>query len=180
MRKFFAVAVLLSAGTTSAQTTQQWTPGWDNLTEPLNFTESSVTWSVPSGSTNLVVTYKLVGATPTQLYQVGVHIFCTTFPATLGQFPTHTINGVCQPLTAQSVTASVAWLELGLVLTDIHGDGFKGIVVGPITPGTYNVEFNVRNGAGCDVTGGGGNSECTVDFQSPGPTFGTTTTITVP
>jgi hypothetical protein len=177
MRKSFMVAVFLSAGAISAQTTQQWTPGWDNFSQPLNFTKSSVTWSVPSGSTNLVVAYKLAGAIPTKVYQVGLHIFCTTFPATFGQFPTNLVNGTCMPTSRQGVSASVAPVELGGILTDIHGDGYKEIVVGPITPGTYNVEFDVRDGAGCLVKGGGG--DCTVDFQSPGPIFATTTTITV-
>jgi hypothetical protein len=59
------------------------------------------------------------------------------------------------------------------------GTGSVKIVVGPIAPGTYNLEFDARDGAGCRVTGGGTNPTCLIDFQSPGP-FGTATTIVVP
>ena len=76
--------------------------------------------------------------------------------------------------------ATTATIELGVVLTDINGDGSFTVVIDPIAAGTYDVEFQARNGAGCDVTGGAGDqeSDCNVDFQSPGP-FGTTTTITI-
>ena len=178
MRQFFLVALLLSASTTFAQTTQQWAPGWDTLNEPLNFTKSSVTWWVPIGTPHhLVVSYHLVGATPNKLYQVGVHIFCSTFPATFGQFPSLWV-GTCPPVTRQGVTATVTAAEMGAILTDIHGNGYKQIIVGPVASGTYNLEFHVRNGAGCDVSGGG--RECAVAFQSPGPVFGTPTTIILP
>jgi hypothetical protein len=79
------------------------------------------------------------------------------------------------------VTASAVTIELGVVTTDIHGNGTFTVVIGPVAAGTYNVEFQARNGAGCDLIGGAGNqqSDCEDDFQSPGP-FGTTTTITIP
>src|SRR5215469_16732348 len=104
-----ALALLLSVGT-SAAVTQKWTLGWDNFSEPLNLTSSSVTWSVSSVSSTsfLTVTFKLVGATPSKLYQMSIHFFCTTFPATFGQFPTESNNGACVPITRQSVTSSVA------------------------------------------------------------------------
>src|SRR5215831_11090593 len=84
---FMTAALLLSAATTSAATTQAWTAGWDNFTEPLDFTHSSITWSV-SSTARLTITYKLVGAKPSKLYQVGLHILdCSTYPANFGQFP---------------------------------------------------------------------------------------------
>ena len=64
---------------------QTWTAGWDNLLEPLNFTQSNITWSVNATTRKLTINFKLVGATPSKLYQVGIHIFCNTFPATFGQ-----------------------------------------------------------------------------------------------
>jgi hypothetical protein len=68
----------------------------------------------------------------------------------------------------------------GNVTTDIHGNGYFMVVIGPVAAGTYDVEFQARDGAGCNLIGGAGNGpNCADDFQSPGP-FGTTTTITVP
>lgn len=83
-------------------------------------------------------------------------------------------------MTRQGVTKAVVAIEMGVVTTDIHGNGSFKVVVGPITSDTYDLEFTVRNGAGCNLIGGAGNgSDCAVDFQSPGP-FGTATTIIVP
>jgi hypothetical protein len=56
------------------------------------------------------------------------------------------------------------------VTTDIHGNGCFTVVVGPIASGTYDVEFDARDGAGCNLTGGASNgSDCASDFQLPGP-----------
>jgi hypothetical protein len=185
MKRIFLVAfaLLLSVSTLAAKT-QKWTDGWDNFSEPLNLTNSSVTWSVASVSSTskLTVTFTLVGATPTKLYQMSLNFFCTTFPATFGQFPTEeNSNGTCITFTRQGVTKSAAEVEVGVVFTDIHGNGTFTVVIGPVPSGTYRLEFFARNGAGCNVNGGGGNGAdiCEADFQSPGP-FGTATTITVP
>jgi len=167
------------AQTATAPTNQKWTKGWDNFGEPLNLTSSKITWSV-STARNLTVTFKLVGAKPSKLYQVGINFFCTTFPATFGQFPVDGGGGTCMSITRQGVTKTVAGLELGVVTTDRLGNGSFTVVVGPIASGTYVLEFQARDGAGCDLAGGAGNgSDCADDFQSPGP-FGTATTITVP
>jgi len=178
---FLALALLLTLGAASAQTTTQlWTTGWDNFTEPLDLTHSNVKWSLATGR-KLTVTFTLVGATPNKLYQVGLHIFCATPPGTLGQFPTNPATGNCFQQTRQGVTASVASVEMGVVTTDLLGKGSFKVTVGPIASGTYEVEFSMRNGAGCNLIGGGGNGGpiCEVDFQSPGP-FGTTTAIIIP
>ena len=169
--------LLLSASTASEATTLKWTAGWDNFSEPLNYNKSKISWSVNPGTSKLSVLFTLVGATPSKLYQVGIVPFCTTFPATFGRFPVDHGGGTCTQETRQGVTATTATIELGVVLTDINGDGSFKVVIGTISEGTYDVEFQARNGAGCDVTGGAG--DCEVDFQSPGP-FGTTTTITIP
>jgi hypothetical protein len=183
MKRIFllVVAVLLSAATASATATvQKWTAGWDNFGEPLNYKKSHVSWSVNPTTHKLSVTFTLVGATPSKLYQVGIDFFCTTFPANFGQFPVDGGGGTCTQLTRQSVTATLATVELGVVTTDIHGNGSFTVVIGPVAAGTYDVEFQARDGAGCNLIGGAGNgSDCADDFQSPGP-FGTTTTITVP
>jgi len=54
------------------------------------------------------------------------------------------------------------------------------VVIGPIAAGSYVLEFQTRDSVGCNLIGGDGNSDCADDFQSPGPTFGDTTTITIP
>jgi hypothetical protein len=176
-----AVAVLLAVGTASASTMQKWAAGWDNFGEPLNYTRSKISWSVSPTTHKLSVTFTLVGATPSKLYQVGINIFCTTFPATFGQFPVDGGGGTCQTLTRQGVTKTLVAVELGVVTTDMNGNGSFMVSIGPVAAGTYDVEFQARNGAGCNLIGGAGNqqSDCEDDFQSPGP-FGTTTTITVP
>jgi hypothetical protein len=180
MKKLFvvtAVLLLSASGVSATPTKQLWTAGWDNFGEPLNYTTSNVQWSVNPTSRKLTITYTLAHATPSKLYQVNVHIFCTTFPSTFGQFPVAGGGGTCQTITKQGVTASVLAVEFGVVTTDLHGNGKFAVVVGPITAGTYNVEFIARDGAGCNLIGGG--SDCAADFQSPGP-FGTTTAITIP
>ena len=174
-----AVLLLLVGAASAAATTQKWTPGFDNFNEPLNYKTSHVSWSVNSTTSKLTVTFILMGATPSKLYQVDVHIFCDTFPAAFGQFPA---AGTCQPITRQGVTKSAVAVEFGVVTTDIHGNGSFRVVVGPIASGSYDLEFVARNGAGCNLTGGGGTNPdtCDGDFQSPGPTFGDATTITIP
>jgi hypothetical protein len=171
------MAMLLASATVSAEEpvhTQKWTPGWDNFHEPLNYKKSSLMWSVDSSNRTLTVTYLLVGATPNKLYQAGIHIFCKTFPKTFGQFPTDTNGGDCPAYTRQGVTKSAAGVFVGVVSTDIHGNGTFSVVVGPVRAGTYHVEFWMRDGAaGCDGNQGS-------DFQSPGPTWGDATTFAIP
>ena len=180
-----AVLVLFSSASAQqplAATTQKWKAGWDNFSEPLNYTRSNVMWSLNSTTKRLTVTFNLVGATPSKLYQSSLHFFCTTFPATFGQFPTErNADGTCMQITRQGVTATVAEIEVGVVTTDIHGNGKFSVVIGPVASGTYSLEFIVRNGAGCGLINGGpcDANHAEADFQSPGP-FGTTTMITVP
>jgi hypothetical protein len=174
-KKIVAAVMLLSMSAAWATTTQKWTAGWDNFGEPLNYSKSKVKWSVNSTTKKLSVTYSLVGAVPGKLYEVGVAIFCTTFPQTFGQFPVYASN--CPSITRQGVTTNAAYLEVGVITTDRFGNGSFPIVIGPAPSGTYDVEFFAQDGAGCNLIGGG--SDCNVDFQSPGP-FGTATTITIP
>lgn len=184
MRGYTKIAVLLtaalflSAGPASAAKTLQWTAGWDNFNEPLDFTNSNITGSVNSTAKTINVTFNLVGARPSKLYQVGATFFCTTFPATFGQFPNDTPGGgSCVAGTRQGVTKTTAGVEFGVVTTDINGNGSFSVVVGPIAPGTYRLELHARNGAGCYLLGGGG--DCNLDFQSPGPIFGTAITVKI-
>jgi hypothetical protein len=177
-----ALAMLLAVGTDSAAvTTQKWTAGWDNFSEGLDFTHGNIKWSV-SPTRRLTVTFTLVGATPNKLYQVSLNFFCTTFPATFGQFPTErNADGSCIQITRQGVTATIAEVEVGVVTTDLNGKGSFKVVIGPVLAGTYQVSFFARNGAGCNLINGGpcDTNHAEADFQSPGP-FGTATTIVVP
>ncbi len=184
MKKALAVAALLvffASALSATATKQKWTAGWDYFSEPLNYTKSNIQWSV-SASRKLTLTFNLVGATPLKLYQGSLNFFCTTFPATFGQFPTEeNSDGTCISLTRQGVTATIAEVEIGVITTDLNGKGTYKIVIGPVPSGTYQLEFFMRNGAGCDFINGG---QCDVnhaeaDFQSPGP-YGTATTIIVP
>ncbi len=180
-RLFMLLGLILSSSFASAQSTKQtWTAGWDIFTEPLNFTKSNVTWSMNPTTNKLTVSFRLVSATPNKLYQVGLAMFCTTFPNTFGQFEVFGLDGnACKTFTRQGVTTSLAYVDVGVVTTDIDGTGGFSVVICPIPAGMYNVEFYVRDGAGCNLTGGG-TDDCSIDFQSPGPTFGDTTAITAP
>ena len=175
-----ALTMILGAAQASAQTTtQKWTTGWDNFSEPLDLTHSSVKWSI-SPARKLTITFTLAKATPSKLYQVALQLFCTTSPATFGNYPVVFLNsGNCVSVTKQGVTKTTAAVELGVVTIDIHGNGSFKVVVGPIASGTYELEFDAQDGAGCFLIGG--NNTCAAaDFQSPGPKFGDATTITIP
>lgn len=176
-----AVLLLLTGTASAATTTESWTAGWNNFHEPLNYKTSKVSWSVNPTKSTLSVTFTLVGATPSKLYEVGVVIYCTTLPATFGQFPTDDANGGnCTQFTIQGVTKTAALVQLGVVTTDLHGNGSFAVVVGPIASGAYDLSFAARDGAGCFLIGGEAPPNCAADFQSPGPTFGDATTITIP
>jgi hypothetical protein len=178
MKKLIAALVLLLPLSVMAKsTTQEFTAGWDKFSEPLDYSKSSVKWSVAK-SGGLTVTYSLVGATPNKLYQTTIAFFnqCAAGLASFGQYTTEQTN--CSTITRQGVTAGDTGVELGVIRTDLNGDGVYTITLSPITPGTYDVEFVVRDGVGCTLTGGG--SDCDIDFQSPGPTFDTTTAIVIP
>ena len=81
------VTLLVAVSSASKSSRQTFTAGWDNFGAQLNFTRSQVTWSVDSETKKMTVTYKLVGAVPTSLYQVALTFYCTTFPLDFGQFP---------------------------------------------------------------------------------------------
>lgn len=84
---------------------------------------------------------------PSKLYQVGGHIFCTTFPATFGQVLNDQPGGdPCLTITRQGVTKPLTAVEFGVVTTDINGKGFFTVDVKAIHSGTYNLEFTARNG----------------------------------
>lgn len=121
-------------------------PRWDNFTQPLNLSRSNIKWSV-TPSRKLTVTFSLVGAKATKEYQVSISFFCSLFPPSFGQFPTDGGGDACQTLTRQGVTRDSAEVELGVVLTDIHGNGSFAVVIGPVPSGTYELGFFGSDGA---------------------------------
>ena len=177
MKKVLVLAAcLLLSSSVAAEArpkTLHWSPGWDEYGEPLDFDKSNIKWSIDQNSKTLKVVFTLIGAVPNKLYQVGFHIFGQC-PASFGQF----LNIGCSSVTAGGVTRSMACIEFGVVTTDMSGNGTFSVTVGPLPSGVYKGEFGARNGAGCGLRGGGGNSTCNVVFLSPGP-FGATTRIEV-
>jgi len=163
--KLAILAAALGIAAPAFAKVQPFTTGWDNFNEPIDLANSSVKWSVSPKTKSLTVTYTLAGANPTKLYQVAVAIFCQTAPANFGRYPIE--SSTCSAITRQGKTASDTGAELGVILTDSSGAGAVTISTGALPAGKYTVEFTVRDGAGCAVTGGG--SDCNVDFQSPGP-----------
>ena len=154
----------LATPPTPVRVEQRWTAGFDVFAEPLDLTHSNIVWSLNPSTKTLTVSFLLVHAN------------------TFGQFPNTNPSSSCTPLTRQGVTKSATAVEFGVVRTDINGNGTFDVDIGPIASGVYSLEFTARNGAGCNVNGGGGNPPiiCGADFQSPGPTFGNAVTITVP
>src|SRR5438552_17799559 len=122
MKRIFLVVASLLLSATASATTEKWTAGWDNFSEPLNFTSSNITWSVPATTRKLTVTFNLVGAMHNKLYQVGVHIFCSTFPKTFDQFPSGA-GGACISITRQGVTRRGAAVNLALLLPKFPATG---------------------------------------------------------
>jgi hypothetical protein len=163
----------LAAGAADA-TTQRFMQGWDEFNGQLDYANSGVTWTLNAATRDFRVTTTLVGAKPNFLYQVGIHFACTTNPRLFGRFPSGTS---CNTITRQGVTATGTAAEFGVVLTDANGAGTFTVDVGAIASGTYFLEFDVRDGAGCNLIGGA--NACNVIFQSPGP-FGTPTRLVVP
>ena len=95
-----------------------------------------------------------------------------------GQFTA--VSPDCGTFTRQGVTEQQQVIELGAVATDGNGDGQTSLVVKGLPPGTYSVQFSVRDGVGCEgVSGGGAGVNCNIVFEAPGP-FGTSTRFTVP
>ena len=151
--------------------TQPWTAGWDDLSQPLDYVNSFVSYTQPASPSNsLSITYHLVGAVPNTVHQVGVHVgFGHPCPTALGQFPALT---ACGTITRQNQTTTLVAVELGTLTTDANGNADLTIPVNGIVSGTYELEFDVRTGI-CP-------GACGVIYQSPGPFALGTTIITIP
>ncbi len=151
--------------------TKVWTPGWDIFNQPLDYTNSYVTYTQPAATPNsLSITYHLVGAAPNSTHAVGVHMgFGHPCPATFGQFPS--LSG-CGSITREGQTATVTAFEMGTLTTGANGNGDVTVQVNGIASGTYEFIFNVRLG----LCGGA----CAVIYESPGPFGLGTVVVTVP
>ena len=169
---FVGFTTLLCMSAWAAPTTLSWNPGWDDLGQPLNYTQSNVTYDFLT-TTNLQVTYHIVGSNPNSEIGLGIHQFLPSLGAcaspTFGQFfPTPG----CGEIMRQGNTAIVVAFELGSALSDGSGNADLTVVVNNLLPGTYNLEFNARNGAPCPPF-------CDVMYQS-GALFGDYVTLNVP
>ena len=147
----------------------QWSLGWDDLTKPLDLNSSFV--EVTPDDDALRVVYSLEGARPNTSHNVGFLLFwdstseCVT---TFGQLTTFLCVG---PLIRQGFTTVVEGFNLGVLTTDAAGNGKLTVDVNGIAPATYNLEFEVSIST-CNL--------CARIYQSPGPTFGGTFSITIP
>jgi hypothetical protein len=161
----------LSNPMSSALLRAAWSSGWDVTSgEPLNLDQSEVDWHQPGKSSNLQISYHLVGARPRWVYQVGVHLFDRCDPA-FGQFPQ--VIPCSRPATRQGFSRNVQAFDLGTVTTDSFGNVAQGFTVQNIARGTYELEFDIRAGEGCPP------SNCDVIFQSPGPFGRGTVTVSI-
>ena len=175
------VTAIANAGGPPALDSRAWQTGWDIFDEPLNIVTSKVQWTVNTNKA-MSIQFLLFGARPSKLYEVGIHTLNTCSkanpPTSFGRFPVAN-NGRCDTITRQGITRTVQAVELGAILTDAKGNGWALVNTAPIASGTYTFEYTVRNGAGCNVTGGGGGATCSAVFQSPGP-FATGVTVNIP
>jgi hypothetical protein len=125
---------------------------------------------------NLQINYHLYGARPNWGYQVGVHVFDRCDPS----FGRLSSIIPCSPAAQRqgNTRAVQAFDSKQPINTDANGDGGVAFIVHSIASGDYKLEFDVRAGVGCGFIDLG--PECNVVFQSPGPLFGDTVTISVP
>ena len=144
----------------------RWSPGWDRHDVPLDFRHSFVRFNQPDGTKSLIVTYHLQTAQPNWIYRVGFHLFpAGSCPTSFGDLTPFN----CFVATREGETRLVSGYTLGTITTDEFGNGNLSASVKGITPGTYDLEFDV---AESDLI------FCARVFQSPGP-FGHTVTIVV-
>lgn len=172
----FVLAASLVSTSAAQANTLPFMQGWDVFGGQLNYTTSYLRWSV-SSTGDFKAFYTLQAAQPSFVYQVGLHFHCLVNPGLFGRFASGAKGAACSTITRQGVQATGTATEFGIILTDSKGNGTFSVDAGTVAPGTYHVEFDVRDGAGCNLIGGG--SDCDVIFQSPGP-FGTAATIVVP
>lgn len=147
-----------------------WSPGWDDLTKPLDFAHSFVNVNNPDKSSNLRVVYSLKGARPNTSHNVGLHLFWDSTSQCIpnfGQFPRFN----CFFAVRQSFGSVVQGHNLGVLTTDSEGNGNLTVLVKGIAPGTYEIQFDVSTTT-CN--------SCARIYQSPGPTFGGTHSVTIP
>lgn len=176
MKKVIVLAAALLFSSPATAVTLNWTRGWDAFNEPLG--GGGVQYAV-SGKT-LVAIFSVVGAKPNKMYQVGVHLQCTTLTR-FGQFPF--ANGsACSSITREGQTRSIQAPEFAVMTTDASGAGSVRVDVGPLSAGVYKLHFNARVGAGCNIalgpTQGPSSTNCNAVFRAPAP-FGNFATIRI-
>jgi hypothetical protein len=162
-----------STSTSALTTSLQWQAGWEIPHEPLDYSNSKVTYKASTG--NLSITFVLVGAKPNWWYQVGIHLLwsnCTQAVSQFGQFA-----DLLGPVNVGCKSSQQA-VEMGVVTTDSLGDGSFHVNVGSIVPGTYHIVFDARRGTGCNIDVDDPGRNCPIVFQAP--SFQAPATIVIP
>ena len=142
-----------------------WQYGWDGFSGPMNFSESTLIWSL-SGST-LHVSAAIFGAIPNTQYTIGLELFYAVARqcrSGFGQFGL----GACLEVTRQGVTT---WEDdtnrasgIGTIFTNGSGIGTLSLSITGVATGVYDLGFYAQDGS--------------INFQAPGP-FGTGIPLTV-
>ena len=146
----------------SGVTTLHFKPGWDDLTQPLNWAKSTVTIDARTRRA-LTITYALTGAVPGTALQIGIEVFQSPCTMTkLGQYGLYCGGG-----TRQGVTATLAEVLLPAPTVGTAGTFQRVVKLKGVAPGTYRFEFTVRDAP-----------NPTVIYQAPGP-FAKTAAVTV-
>ena len=152
-----------------------WRPGWDDLGQPFDGTESFVSFRQPPGTRDLTLRWRVAGGVPSTSHAVGLTVFFAG-PRCLGRFGQLAASGPCLSFTRQGVTVEAAEaFDSATLALDARGSGEAVFTYAGVNPGAYDVEAMVRG----DDFGVRRCPFCDAIYQAPGP-FGTTARITVP
>lgn len=164
--------------TNGTRVTQNWNAGWDIQNAALNYSKSNVVWVYDNSTKTLKVSYYLSGATAAKQLAVGMSFYAATSSCpnpTLTTFGQYKVNWACGSATRDQFTATKQDMDIGVIQVDNNGNGQYDVEISGIAPGTYRIQYWVRQGVGC---GFGNNTVCNMIFQSGG-TYGSYYTVTV-
>lgn len=143
-------SLLLARTTLAGGGSPALTPGWDSF-GPL--TSGNVTWSQTPGASGLDVTYAVNGALTSHEFTVGMHFF------DVGGFVDFGPGFLTGPADVSTIsreghTATLSADDLGFFSTDGSGQGVGSFLGLAPNPGTYALQFTIREGGspGCPST----------------------------
>jgi hypothetical protein len=168
-----ALAAPARSGETDVSLT--WSPGWDNLTRPLDYHHSYVHFAQSETAGQLTITYVLSGAVPKAPHVAGIHLFWGRAGVPdlrmclhhFGQFGATGCAYTCRQGTCRTYNS----FELCQFTTDAHGNGACTVTVSSIARGRYELEIDVRHSP---------DPVSAVIFQTPGPYAAGTLSFTMP